>query len=90
MIATNVKKWAGVESSEKLPSYAWPGGYPIYYLCADSGILCPDCANGPDVAGADADDKQWHVVAGDVHWEGDPLICDHCNTQIESAYGPVE
>ena len=29
----------------KLPSYAWPGGYPIYYLDGSNCILCPDCAN---------------------------------------------
>jgi hypothetical protein len=28
-----------------LPAYAWPGGYPIYYVAADNGVLCPVCAN---------------------------------------------
>lgn len=77
-----------------LPSFAWPGGYPMYYLCADNGILCPDCANGENGSeankGAWTDDKQWRIVDSDVHWEGEPLICDHCNKEIESAYGPVE
>lgn len=71
----------------KLPAYAWPGGYPMYYLTADNGVLCPDCANQPDVDYTDPHDKQWHIVAGDVHWEGEAMQCDHCNGQIESAYG---
>lgn len=75
---------------EALPSYAWPGGYPLYYLCADSGTLCPSCVNAEidliDVAKRDHD-KQWDVIACDVHYEGDPLTCDHCNCEIESAYG---
>ena len=25
-------------------SWAWPGGYPLYYLCDDGGVLCPSAA----------------------------------------------
>lgn len=81
-----------------LPAYAWPGGYPIYYLCADGGILCPACANGENGSlAADEtldpdcpDDDQWRIVAQDIHWEGQPLVCDHCGKKIESAYGDPE
>ncbi len=90
MIESNVRKHAGVEQGEKLPSYTCLGGYPLYYICADAGILCPNCANSDDVRDADADDKQWRVVGVDVHYEGQPLTCDHCNTAIESAYGDPE
>jgi hypothetical protein len=24
-----------------------------------------------------------------VHWEGEPLVCDECNVEIESAYGAI-
>ena len=80
------------DDSGNLPAYAWPGGYPIYYVTADCGVLCagPECANGPESRAAKVDypdDKQWRVVAADVHWEGEPLICDHCGDEIESAYG---
>jgi hypothetical protein len=75
-----------------LPAYAWPGGYPIYYLTADNGCLCPGCANGEN--GSDAsetnEDKSWRVVAYGIHYEGDPIICDHCGGENESAYGPLE
>lgn len=27
------------------PTYAWPGGYPIYYVDANNCVLCPDCVN---------------------------------------------
>lgn len=27
-----------------LQSYAWPGGYPLYYLDKGNNVLCPDCA----------------------------------------------
>ena len=80
------------ENGEDLPAYAWPGGYPIYYITKDCGVLCagPECANGPEARQADSecpDDDQWLVIAADVHWEGEPMVCDHCGSEIESAYG---
>lgn len=75
-----------------LPTYAWPGGYPIYYLTADCGVLCPACANGPDAVRTCLcpGDKQWCLIAHAVHYEGPPLPCDHCGALIESAYGDPE
>jgi hypothetical protein len=32
------------DEAGKLITYAWPGGYPVFYVTADAGILCPDCA----------------------------------------------
>lgn len=79
--------------SGKVQSYAWPGGYPIYFVSADSGVLCPDCVNNErgliDAAAAD-EDKQWLIVATDINWEDGDLYCDHCNKRIESAYGDDE
>jgi hypothetical protein len=78
------------EPDGTLPAFTWPGGYPLYYLCADGGTLCPACANGEngseasEAADAPAD---WRLVAQDVHWEGPPLSCDHCGAAVESAYG---
>lgn len=85
MIANALRKSVGVADGEQLPAYAWPGGYPIYYLCADGGTLCPKCANGNDVATLDAPD--WNVTGYGIHWEGEPITCDGCNAQIASAYG---
>ncbi len=77
-----------------LPSFAQPGGYPLYYLTADDGVLCTGCANGGNGSEATHDeaayDKQWNVVAQDIHWEGEPLVCAHCGAIIKSVYGPVE
>ncbi len=77
----------------KLPPYAWPGGYQIVYYCRDGGVLCPDCANGengsetrsPELEWGDAAD--WDVEAMDIYYEGPVIQCDHCNADIESAYG---
>lgn len=69
--------------------YAWPGGYPLYYMTADCGVLCPLCvdAEAEVIAEADAtNDEQWRLIAADVNWEDPRLYCDHCDERIESAY----
>ena len=73
-----------------LPAYAWPGGYPIRYLTADSGELCPDCANGENGSEASAlegTEGGWFIIGHFVAWEGEPSTCDHCETMMETAYG---
>lgn len=70
----------------ELSSYAWPGGYQIYYVCQDGGTLCPACANEHASKSGDEWDPQWNVVGADVNYEDPSLYCDHCNARIESAY----
>lgn len=59
-----------------LPSHAWPGGYPIYYVDKENSILCPDCAN------TSADNER--LVQG-INYES-TIYCDECSKEIESAY----
>jgi phage terminase large subunit GpA-like protein len=69
----------------KLPAYAFPGGYPILYYAKDGGVLCPKCANEftPERDNA----EQLEPVSFDVFYEGSAVQCEHCNAEIESAYG---
>lgn len=71
------------------PAFTSIGCYPIVYLTADNSTLCAACANGEDGSEASeaSEDPQWRLVHSDVHWEGPPITCDHCNAEIESAYG---
>lgn len=73
-------------------AYAWPGGYPLYYITEDCGILCPKCANEnlaltlsdyPEYKGAN---PEWEIVASEINWEDGHLFCDHCNDNIKPAY----
>ena len=70
--------------------YAWPGGYPLYFLCADGEALSFKAAqeNKEEIEYAiRAQDKSgWHVVAMDINWEDAMLYCAHSNDRIESAY----
>ena len=66
-----------VESGE-YDSYAWPGGYPLFYLEQDNSIICPQCANKGE--------QQTTIVAVDANYEDTELYCDNCNNRIEAAY----
>jgi hypothetical protein len=70
---------SGERPAHELPAFAWPGGYPIVYLTRRGECLCPECAG-----------QEHDIPRGDVHWEGEPLTCDECGADVESAYGPVD
>jgi hypothetical protein len=73
--------------------YAWPGGYPKYFLCADGEALSYEaaCENFKQIAHAhcypDYRNERWTLVAYDVNWEDPDLHCSHTGERIESAYG---
>ena len=81
-INQSVLDYTGTDPGENLPTFAWPGGYPLVYYDAQSSELCADCANRPGYTDP--------VTGAMVHYEGPPIICDDCGTTIESAYGEVE
>jgi len=65
-------------------TWAWTGGYPIYYVTKDGGVLCAKCAND-NLELTLGDDPQWRIVAEDINYEGN-FNCDHCYEAVESAY----
>jgi uncharacterized protein YbaR (Trm112 family) len=78
---------------EPLPAYAWPGGYPIFYIFRDGGVCCPECTNA-NIVSIDEERNNshggWALAASEVNYEDDSLYCDHCGAEIESAYGDDE
>jgi hypothetical protein len=73
-----------------VPAFAWPGGYPIFYLTKDGETLCPACVNKEIRIIVDDTLENghsgWEVEAGDVNWEDADMVCCNCNKRIESAY----
>ncbi len=70
--------------------YAWPGGYPTYFVCDDGGALCHDCVSKErrQILNSVAHkiNDGWRVVALDINYEDSDLYCNHCEAQIEAAY----
>ena len=68
------------DESGKYPAFAWPGGYPLFYVIEeDNSVCCPKCANDSERDGT--------LTAGDINYEDTDLFCDFCNERISSAYG---
>ena len=71
--------------------YAWPGGYPCYFITSDGAALSFDAAkqekrNILDSI-ANGHNDGWRIVGMDINWEDSSLYCDHTGKPIESAYG---
>ena len=88
--AIAIQPWDG-----KPMKYAWPGGYPVFYLCCagfreESGELnLSRYDRGEFVCCADclADPRNEAIaVATDINYEDTQLFCEVCNKRIESAY----
>lgn len=86
----NIEKPSDFAKALKMP-YAWPGGYPTYFITRDGAALCHKCGTkeAPRIITSirDNDRDGWNVAACVINYEDTDLYCDHCNQQIESAYG---
>lgn len=77
-----------------LMSYAFPGGYTIYYVCQDGSTLCANCANEQEqVNAANLVDRgeNWNlasetIIGVDCNYEDCHLYCDNCSKRIEPSY----
>lgn len=71
--------------------YAWPGGYPLYWLMSDGETCAFDVAKSERRAMLEAlrdrDSSGWRPVALEINWEDSELYCAHTGRKIESAYG---
>jgi hypothetical protein len=76
------------------PAHAFPGGYPIIYIATDEGVFCANCMNTEEEIRLTRQEgwpeDGWTVLGFDLHMEGPPEYCCHCNAEIESAYGDPE
>ena len=71
--------------------YAFPGGYPRFFITADGEALSFDSAEKNKALILEAintDDKSggWMVIGCDINWEDNTLTCAHSNKPIEAAY----
>jgi len=75
--------------------FAWPGGYPLYFVTFDGGTLSFEAATEQqDEILAAFEDKTlnsgWYIVGCEINYEDPDLYCDHTGKRIESAYAEPE
>ena len=71
--------------------YAWPGGYPLYFLSSDGSVLSFAAVRGElrQVLHAlrhPGHDPWWEVVTVCTNWEEPDLCCEHTGQPIPCAY----
>ena len=70
--------------------YAWPGGYPLYFIASDGEALSFAAVRENLRAVLDSMrngiDDGWAVIGCEVNWEDPALFCAHSSARIESAY----
>lgn len=88
-----IKTLAQVKATIRNGAFAWPGGYPLYFITQDGAALCFDCAHKEFRQVAwdylNKASTGWRIVGCEINYvnnEDGELICDHCNKRIESGY----
>lgn len=74
--------------------YAWPGGYPLYFITHDGEALSFKAVRDEYRlvlrSVREKSNDGWRVVGVDINYEDEDLICAHTNERIPSAYGTPE
>lgn len=77
-------------SADLSEPYAWPGGYPRFFITDDGAALSYAAAkqNKRLIRHAIRTKSNcgWRVVGCEINWEDGELYCAHSNERIESAY----
>ena len=73
--------------------YAWPGGYPMFFIMKDGEPLSFKAANAEKERIIEAikdphDSDTWKPIDVDINWEDDDLFCAHTGEKIYPAYPP--
>lgn len=87
----NIKTVSDFRAAIRQGAYAWPGGYPIYFVTADGAAISFKAAKeeARQIIGAIGHNETWsgwRIVAADINWEDASLTCDHTGEPIECAY----
>ena len=86
----HIKTTAQLRAILRAGPYAWPGGYPMFFVTNDGDSLCFECVRAEyrsvSYSIRHKVNDGWRVVACCVNWEDNDMICDHCGERIESAY----
>lgn len=74
----------------KAKPFAWPGGYPLFYVTTDGAALCPTCVTKERAqifrSTHERSHDGWAIAGVDANYEDINLYCDHCGKSIDPAY----
>ena len=74
-------------STIRAGKYAWPGGYAVFFIASDGGVICHDCTvveyrNVVDSIRRDINDG-WRIVGAECSANTDgAMYCDYCDGAI--------
>lgn len=91
----NINSVADLKNALRAGEYAWPGGYPCYFITSNGEALsfdgCLEQLKTVMEATSYPDDRSgWGVVGVEVNWEDPDLFCAHTSKRIKSAYAEPE
>lgn len=86
-----IKTVSDLKATLRNGRYAWPGGYPLFFITSDGAALSFDTARSEfrliaDSIQSELDDG-WRIIACEINYEDSSLFCEHSGAAIESAYG---
>ena len=88
---SDINTTADLRATLRAGKWAWPGGYPLYFITSDGAALSFDAAQGNYAQCSrsirDKCNDGWRIVACDINYEDADLYCGHTGARIESAYG---
>lgn len=86
-----IETTAELRATLRAGAYAWPGGYPLYFVTSDGAALSFDSVRQELRAVlssiASGANDGWRVVACQINYDDSHLICDHSGDRIACAYG---
>ena len=86
----NINNTKDLKTAIRAGKYAWPGGYPVFFITSDGAALSFDAVKEEFKLILDSvkhnNNDGWRVIGSDINWEDNTLYCDHTGNKIESAY----
>ena len=85
-----IKNTKDLKTAIRSGKYAWPGGYPAYFITSDGAALSFDAVRD-NFKLCLSETKHghcggWRIIGYDINWEDNELYCDHTGKKISSAY----
>jgi len=86
----NIQNSKELKTALRAGKFAWPGGYPCFFITDDGCALSFEAVKEnfravlSSVRNKDRDG--WRVISVEINWEDPSLYCEHTGQRIESAY----